>query len=155
MPRFQLSHRPRKVGATLALPGGVRTPTGRRCVFVRQFDVFAFAAVSVVGEVAGNAKEVVLPVRFAFICDVRSKKAIVRFLQEIIRQFAAAGSPEQINPQRAGGPIVYRAKRVLVHLKRFGFGCDGFDPLEFGKSDVTHEEVKLPRCRSLKGAGCC
>src|SRR5262245_415124 len=83
--RFQLRHRAREVRALQTSPVRIGIRMCNRRLIVAQFDMFMSSPVAVVSKVGRNAKEIVLTMRFTFVYGSRSKKAVVGFLQKIIR----------------------------------------------------------------------
>src|SRR5688572_8945979 len=94
---------------------------------------------TVIGQVRRDSKEVILSMRFALVYRACAKKAVKRFLQQIVGKLGVAGPAPQEYPQRTGGPFVDGLEGFLVHLKRVvrpaGYRLE---PLKFGKGNVTH-----------------
>src|ERR1039457_1467027 len=66
-------------------------------------------------QVGGNSIQRIAAMRFGIVRRVGAEKAVVGFLQEVVRQLTVAGRPRQVRPYSACGPLVECAKCVLVH----------------------------------------
>ena len=95
------------------------------------------ASMRIMREIGRDAKEIVLPVGFAFENVGSSEEAIVGLLQKVVGQLGVSGAAPQKDPQRARGSLVHSGERVLIHLKGLvGFKGPCLQPVEFGIGQV-------------------
>ena len=95
-------------------------------------------AAMVVDQVRGDAEQVVAPVLVTVERAVGAQEAVIRFLQQIVRDAIVAGHPRQVDADRPRRQFVEGAEGLLGHLERpFGF-VKSAEAFHVGQRDLTH-----------------